>query len=425
MSTLDVIMGDVPHKERNLDSMSLTKEKKPATNSQETAELMQQYLNTYMPVNLHKGDIIEGKVVQSKKGMIIVDVGAKAEGVIAGRELHTEGTDGFEYNSGDPILVYVLSPEDEKGQIQLSLRRADILKKWVELDEAKKNNDTVEAMVLEANSGGLLVKTRGGLPGFIPSSQLDSARLYNTTSQSRQDAVSKIPVKLSEFIGQKILTKVIEIDKDKNRIILSEKLLTSGEDFSKREDTLKNAKVADIMDGVVTGVTPFGLFVNAQGLEGLVHLSEISWEKVTDPSDFHRVGDKVKVQLIGISDNGKRVAYSLKRLIEDPWASSVSEYKIGQIVHGTVQKIVDYGVFVTVAEGLNGLIHISELSNDMVDDPAKIVKIGDQYYLKIISISPNERHLGLSLKRAKRDKGGEEKEPKKSAELLLDPEMRG
>lgn len=396
---------------------------KQTTASDNDATLLSEYLEKYMPAKLKKGDIIEGKVVQAKKGMLLVDVGGKAEGVISGRELHAEGTDIMALQKGDPIFVYVLTPEDEKGQIQLSLRRADIIKKWVELEEAKKSGGTVEAIVLDANSGGLLVKTRGGLPGFIPSSQLDSSRLYKNTAESRQEALSKMPVKLSEFIGQKIQTKIIEIDKEKNRIILSEKLLTSGEDFSMREETLRTAKVGDVFEGTVTGVTPFGLFVNAAGLEGLVHLSEISWDKVSDPSDFHRVGDKVKVQLIGITDNGKRVAYSIKRLIEDPWATSIADYRQGQIVRGSVQKIVDYGVFVKIAEGLNGLIHISELSNDIVDDPTKIVKIGDELDLKIISISPADRHLGLSLKRVKSDDGSEPIEDVKSMELL-DPESR-
>ncbi len=392
-----------------------------------TSSLLSEYLASYMPAKLKKGDIVEGKVVQSKKGMLLVDVGGKAEGVISGRELHAESTDISKLQAGDPIFVYVLTPEDDKGQIQLSLRRADILKNWIELEELKRNNGTIEVTVLDANSGGLLVKTKGGLPGFIPSSQLDSARLYKSTSESRQEAISKMPVKLSEFIGQKIATKIIEIDKDKNRIILSEKLLTSGEDFSKREETLRNAKVGDVFDGTVTGVTPFGLFVNAEGLEGLVHLSEISWDKVSDPADFHGVGDKVKIQLIGISDNGKRVAYSIKRLINDPWANSISQYKQGQIVKGTVQKIVDYGVFVKITEGLNGLIHISELSEDMVDDPSKVVKIGDELDLKIISISPTDRHLGLSLKRVKHDDGSqpvEEVRLGKNREQLLDPESR-
>lgn len=398
---------------------------KSVNNTNASNDVLSDYLQKYMPAKLKKGDVIEGKVVQAKKGMLLVDVGAKAEGVIAGRELHAEGTDILSLKQGEPILVYVLNPEDDKGQIQLSLRRADIIKKWVELEEAKRSNDTVEVTVLDANSGGLLVKTKGGLPGFIPSSQLDSARIYNSSNQSRQEAVSKMPVRLSEFVGQKIQTKIIEIDKEKNRIILSEKLLTSGEDFSKREETLRTAKVGDVFDGTVTGVTPFGLFVNAEGLEGLVHLSEISWDKVSDPSDFHKVGDKVKVQLIGLSDNGKRVAYSIKRLIDDPWTNTIAGYKQGQIVRGTVQKIVDYGVFVKIAEGLNGLIHISELSNDMVEDPSKIVKIGDELDLKIISISPSDRHLGLSLRRVKNDDGSEPVDEVKKGDTLLDPEARG
>ena len=193
--------------------------------------------------------------------------------------------------------------------------------------------------------------------------------------------------------------------------------------MEKRAATLGTVKPGDQLEGSVTGIAPFGLFVNAQGLEGLVHLSEISWDKVTNPADFHKVGDQVKVQIIGIDDGGKRIAYSIKRLQSDPWDDIVRKYKVGQRVMGEITKIVDYGAFVRIEEGLNGLIHISELSHKLVKDPSKIVEVGKQYELEIISISKEDRHLGLSLKRVTAPKAEGADSPKEKSTGEVSPEM--
>jgi len=214
-----------------------------------------------------------------------------------------------------------------------------------------------------------------------------------------KDDISAIPMRLNDLVGKEIKAKIMELDRKKNRIILSEKLVVNSQSVKEREDTLKRIKVGDVLDGEVTGITPFGLFVNAGGLEGLVHLSEMSWDKVDNPADLYKVGQKLKVQLIGLSDNGKRVAYSIKKLTPDPWSTVISKYKVGQLVTGKVTKIAVFGAFVRIDDGLNGLIHISELSDKMVNNPEDVVKVNDAVEVMIISISPNERHLGLSLKR--------------------------
>ncbi|HOZ44936.1 MAG TPA: S1 RNA-binding domain-containing protein, partial [Candidatus Dojkabacteria bacterium] len=211
---------------------------------------------------------------------------------------------------------------------------------------------------------------------------------------------------LNSLVGDKIQTRIIELDREKNRIILSEKMVTQSRDLEQREKTLNKVKEGDILEGTVSGITPFGVFVNAEGLEGLVHLSELSWDKVEDIGNLFQVGSKVNVMVIGVSDGGKRVAYSIKRLLKDPWSEAISKYKIGDVVKGKVQKVVPYGAFIRIAEGLNGLIHISELSDKLVKDPADIVSVGDDVSVKILSISSTERHLGLSLK------GAKSKEPK-------------
>jgi len=361
-------------------------------------KLIQDNLETVAKLpKLKKGDLIQGKVVDVKKGTVLVDIGAKSEGVISGKELATK--EKLEINVGDGIMVYVVNPEDEVGNIVLSLRRTDAVRRWLALELAQKSDEVVVATVTEANTGGVLVMV-GGLSGFIPTSQLSQEVMAQTgISNMSKDDISAIPMKLNELVGKEIKAKIMELDRKKNRIILSEKLVVNAQSVKEREATLKRIKVGDALTGQVTGITPFGLFVNAEGLEGLVHLSEMSWDKVDNPADLYEVGKSIKVQLIGLSDNGKRVAYSIKRLTPDPWATVVSKYKVGQLVSGKITKIAVFGAFVRIDDGLNGLIHISELSDKMVTNPEDVVKVGDAVEVMIISISPNERHLGLSLKR--------------------------
>ncbi len=369
------------------------------------------------PKIFKKGSLVKGKVVSANKGQVLVDIGARAEGVVAGKEIYLEGEKRELPVVGEEILVYVKDSGEESGVTKLSIRRTGNARKWYELDDALANDKVVEVEVLEANTGGVIVSVGGGLRGFIPTSQLDNARIYDTLgSDSRQGNTSELQHKLATLVGKKIKVKIIEIDKLKNRIIFSEKLVKSKADMEQRTNTLKSVKIGDTLEGLVTGIAPFGLFVSAEGLEGLVHLSEISWDKVNNPGDFYKVGSKIKVQVIGLEDNGKRVAYSIKRLQSDPWDQIIKEYKVGQKVKGTVQKIAEYGAFVRVADGVNGLIHISEMSAGLVKDPNKILTIGQELELEIISISKSERHLGLSLKRMSgekmKDESGEEFKPK-------------
>lgn len=366
------------------------------------------------PKTFERGSIVKGTIVKLTRGEILVDVGGRAEGVVAGREMKLEG-EKLEKKVGEEVLVYVIKGENDLGQIELSIRRTGTARKWFDLNKAKEDDAPIKVNVIEANTGGVIVNIGGGLRGFVPTSQLDNTRIYPLGGYTnKEDADKELQTKLAELIGTELEVKVIEIDREKNRVIFSEKMVTASADLEKRKETLSTVKEGDSLTGEVTGIAPFGLFVNAQGLEGLVHLSEISWDKVVNPADFHKVGDKVKVQIIGILDGGKRIAYSIKRLSEDPWDEIVRNYKIGQKVSGEVTKIVDYGAFVRIDEGLNGLIHISELSDKLVRDPSKIVEVGKTYELEIISISKEERHLGLSLKRllapAKADKKVEKSE---------------
>lgn len=357
---------------------------------------------------LNKGDIVEGIIVDMRPGSVIVDVGYKSEGIVAGREMKSDLVDINDLKIGDKILVYVVKPEDEEGRLVLSIRRTQQAGLWLSLTKAKEENELVEALVVEANNGGLICDLGGGIRGFIPTSQLDPFRVYTDgIREVGKDIADKVQKKLSSLIGEKIKTKIIELDKPKNRIILSEKVITQARSVEKREKTLKTLQEGTVLQGEVSGITPYGMFVNAQGLEGLVHLSELSWDKIEDINQLYSVGDKIDVMVIGVTDGGKRVAYSVKRLQQDPWVEAISKYKVGDIVEGVVQKVVDYGAFVKIGKGLNGLVHISEISDKLVRDPKDFVKPGQKVKVKILSISSTERHLGLSLKAQGQDQRSE------------------
>lgn len=373
------------------------------------------------PRTFSRGQIITGNVVAFNRGEILVDVGGRAEGVVMGKEMKLDGQLP-DKKEGDEVLVYVIKGENDKGQIELSIRRTGSARKWYELKEAQDGDVAMTVKALEANTGGLIVDVGSGLRGFIPTSQLDSGRIFsNSGYNDKEQATQDLQNRLADLVGEEIEVKIIEIDREKNRVIFSEKLITSGADLEKRAETLASSGVGDDLEANVTGIAPFGLFVNAEGLEGLVHLSEISWDKVANPADFYNVGDKVNVQIIGIQDDGKRVAYSIKRLLPDPWDELVKDYEVGQKVKGEVTKVVDYGAFVRIGDGLNGLVHISELSDKLVKDPGDIVKEGQEYELVIISISKEDRHLGLSLKRASGEATPQVK--RRSASKDASPEM--
>ncbi len=351
------------------------------------------------PRSFEKGQIITGKVLKMKPGQIIVDVGGRAEGVVSGKETKLEGKK-MDMEQGDDILVYVMREQNEQGQVELSIRKTGVAREWHILEKAESEALPVTVKVIEANTGGVIVDVGGGLRGFVPTSQLKHSRIFPTAGYSnKEEATAELQGMLAELIGEELEVRVIEIDREKNRVIFSEKLVGDEANVEVRKATLAKIKIGDAMDGEVTGIAPFGLFVNAGGLEGLVHLSEISWDKVSNPSDFHKVGDKIKVQVIGIEDEGKRVAYSIKRLQKDPWDEISKKYQVGQKVKGEVTKVVEYGAFVRVDDSVNGLIHISELSDKLVRNPGEIVKEGQELELEIISISKEDRHLGLSLKR--------------------------
>lgn len=348
------------------------------------------------------GDIVEGTVINKEPGVLVVDVGGRSEGLIAGRELKSKVIDVASIKVGDPILVYVVYPESKDGSLVLSLKRTEEVRIWFDLEKASRSGDVLDATVVEVNTGGVICELYEGARGFIPTSQLDPARIFESGKKMYgKDVTSVVQQRLTQLLGEQIKVKIIELDRERSRIILSEKQVTFGSDMAAKEKLLKKIKEGDILDGKVTAITPYGIFVNTSGLEGLVHLSELSWDKVTDVGSLYNVGDDVKVMVLEIKEGGRRIAYSVKRLIDDPWKGRIKKYKIGEVVDGVVEGVVEYGAFVRIDDGINGLIHISELSDKLVRDPSDIVSVGQKVKVSILSISETERHLSLSLKRVK------------------------
>lgn len=354
---------------------------------------------------LKTGDIVEGVVINKEPGVLVVDVGGRSEGLIAGRELKSKVVDVEAIKVGDPILVYVVYPESKDGSLVLSLKRTEEVRIWFDLEKASRNGDILDATVVEVNTGGVICELYEGIRGFIPTSQLDPARIFESGKKMYgKDVTSVVQQRLTQLLSEQIKVKIIELDRERSRIILSEKQVTFGSDMAAKEKLLKKIKEGDILDGKVTAITPYGIFVNTSGLEGLVHLSELSWDKVTDVGRLYNVGDDVKVMVLEIKEGGRRIAYSVKRLIDDPWKNRIKKYKIGEVVDGVVEGVVEYGAFVRIDDGINGLIHISELSDKLVRNPSDIVSPGQEVKVSILSISETERHLSLSLKRVKSNK---------------------
>jgi len=336
---------------------------------------------------LKSGDLVEGVVVAVTSMRIWVDIGeGKFTGIISSKELAEAGISMPDFRVGDKIVASVVEQENDEGFIILSIREALRNRGWSSLEEHYKSGGVIAAKVVEANRGGLIMEA-DGVRGFLPVSQLTPAH-YPRVGSDKDEILSK----LSKFEGLSLEVKIIGLDKDINKLIFSEKA-AKQEEF---DALTANIQVGEVLTGKVSGVVDFGIFVSFGELEGLVHISEISWDKVDDPRNYAKVGDRIPVQVIGIE--GDKISLSIKRLVEDKWLDLIKEYQVGQVVEGTVTQIMPFGVFVKVNDKVDGLIHISELSFEHVADPNDIVKSGDRLQLKVIDIEPESHRFGLSLK---------------------------
>ncbi|HYM82636.1 MAG TPA: 30S ribosomal protein S1 [Candidatus Dormibacteraeota bacterium] len=344
------------------------------------------------------GDVVEGTVVRIDKDEILVDIGAKSEGVVSNRELFGRNTETQpQLAIGDTVLVYVLQPESPEGHAVLSLRRAGLERKWRAMQEQFEAGVIIEAPVIDHNKGGLIVDC--GIRGFVPISQIVDFPRRPQNDQPR-DAAQEIAEKLQPYVGRKLRLKILEVNRKANRLILSEKVALYEERREKRDELFSSLQVGQRVTGNVRSIAPFGVFIDLGGIDGLVHKSELSWNKVNNPEAGYKVGDEVEAEVIDINHERGRISLSIRRLQPDPWHSTVADFKVGDVIDGTVTKLVNFGAFVRVRDGLEGLIHISELSHQRVAHPGDVVHEGQQLKLKIISLDSERHRLGLSLKQA-------------------------
>ncbi|AMT94026.1 MULTISPECIES: 30S ribosomal protein S1 [Brevibacterium] len=348
------------------------------------------------------GDIVEGEVVKVDRDEVLVDIGYKTEGVILARELSIKHDvdPGEVVEVGDEIEALVLQKEDKEGRLMLSKKRAQYERAWGDIEKIKEDDGVVTGTVIEVVKGGLIVDI--GLRGFLPASLVEMRRVRD----------------LAPYIGQQVEAKIIELDKNRNNVVLSRRAWLEQTQSAVRHDFLQTLQKGQVRPGVVSSIVNFGAFVDLGGVDGLVHVSELSWKHIDHPGEVVTVGDEVTVEVLDVDMDRERVSLSLKATQEDPWQHFARTHVIGQIVPGKVTKLVPFGAFVRVEDGIEGLVHISELAVRHVDLPEQVVSVDETIYVKVIDIDLERRRISLSLKQA-----NEGVDPE--AEEFLDPALYG
>lgn len=341
------------------------------------------------------GDVVKGRIISMARNEIRVDIDGYKTGIVRGRELFDESAEYGDLKVGAAVEATVIDLENEHGEVELSFRFAGQQRAWESLRELMQNGKIVSAKIIEANKGGLLTRV-SHLNGFLPVSQLSPD---NYPRVSGGDKI-KILEKLKSFVGQSMDVKVIDVNEREEKLIVSEKAVWE----EAQKGVLDKYKVGDVVEGVITAIADFGVFVKFDNLEGLVHISEIAWQRIDHPRDLVKVGDRVKAEVIGIE--GSKIFLSMKKLIEDPWKNVGDRYKIGEVVHGKILKVNPFGFFIELDKDIHGLAHISELSKKPVRNVSELGAVGETKSFKIVSIEPDQHRLGLSLK-AMSDEAGE------------------
>jgi len=348
-------------------------------------------------VTARRGDVLDGTIVSVSPAEILIDIGCKADGLVSGRELERMAPEEFaEICVGDCIPVFVVNPEDRDGNVVLSINRARAQRDWRTAQKLFESEEVFEGNVSGCNKGGVIVNV-GRLRGFVPASQLTPGvyRYVNDTASRDDDS------RWEQLIGHKLKLKVIEIDRNRNRLILSERAAARESRQETKQKLLEELQVGETRSGVVASICHFGAFVDLGGADGLVHLSEISWNRVEHPKDVLTVGQEVEVYILDVDCEKERIGLSIRRLAPEPWDDVANNFVVGQIVDGTVTKVVSFGAFARIGECVEGLIHISELSETRLNHPHEVVKEGDVVPLKIIRIDTDQRRIGLSLIQAR------------------------
>jgi len=358
-----------------------------------------------------EGDLVDGIVVKIEHDEVLVDIGFKSEGVIPSRELSIrKDADPSEIVSlGEKIEALVLQKEDKDGRLILSKKRAEYERAWIQVEDKFKAGEMVVGEVIEVVKGGLILDI--GLRGFLPASLVDLRRVKD----------------LDMYMGTEVEARVIEMDRNRNNVVLSRRVLLEEGRKNERAEVLEKLTKGMRLRGSVSSIVDFGAFVDLGGIDGLVHISELSWNHVNHPSEVVKVGDEVDVEVLDVDLSRERISLGLKQTTEDPWVSLVSSYPLGTIVDGKVTKTVPFGAFIELSDSIEGLVHISEMSLRHIDSPAQVVHVGDEVKVKVMEINPERRRISLSMKSAAEDLGidipidesyvPEEKPAKKKADV--------
>ncbi len=350
-------------------------------------EILAAVEQTIKPFN--DGDLVSGTVVKVDRDEVLVDIGYKTEGIIPSKELSIKhDVDPNEVVSiGDEIEALVLQKEDKEGRLILSKKRAQYERAWGKIEEIKEADGVVEGDVIEVVKGGLILDI--GLRGFLPASLVDLRRVRD----------------LQPFVGRSLECKIIELDRNRNNVVLSRRAYLEETQREQRDEFLTNLKPGEVRRGVVSSVVNFGAFVDLGGMDGLVHVSELSWKHVEHPSQVVQVGDEVTVSVLDVDLSRERISLSLKATQQDPWQEFADGHGVDQLVYGRVTKLVPFGAFVQVGDGIEGLVHISEMASQHVEAPEQVVTPGEELWVKIIDIDLDRRRISLSIKQAA--EGGE------------------
>lgn len=370
----------------------------PPSEPQDDRALMEQFLDdpAHNYYNLQYGDTLDGIIMHVDNDEILVDIGSKSEGVVPSKEMSSLlPEERAELRVGDEILVFVVQSEDKEGRAVLSLDKARQEKSWRRLQQQFETSDVLQAKVINYNKGGLLVNL-DGVRGFVPASQV-SGISRGPDAQKQSD--------MARLVGSSLTLKIIEINRNRNRLILSERQAAQEVREARKDEIIENLKEGDVRTGTVTSITDFGAFVDIGGADGLVHLSELSWSRVKHPAEILKIGDKVKVYVLNIDNDRKRIALSIKRTQEEPWSTISGRYQLGQLVDATITQLASFGAFARLEDGVEGLIHVSEMGDGRVQHPRELVAEGDTVPVRIIRIDPARKRIGLSMRRVEGDDG--------------------
>jgi len=334
-------------------------------------------------VSFDEGDVVKGKVVRIDKDEVLVDIGYKSEGVIPSTELSIRKSvdPADEVEQGEEIDALVLTKEDSEGRLILSKKRARFEKAWRRIEASAESGEPVEGSVIEVVKGGLILDL--GVRGFLPASLVDIRRVHN----------------LDEFLGQTLECKVIELNRSRNNVVLSRRAVLEEERKEVREQILDRLQPGQVVEGKISNIVDFGAFVDLDGIDGLIHISELSWSHVNHPSEVVSIGDTVRIKVLDIDRDRQRISLGLKQTQEDPWQRVISTHRSGDVLEGTVTKVVAFGAFVEILPGVEGLVHISELADHHVESPSEVVEPNSTLNVKILEIDEERRRLSLSIKR--------------------------